>query len=156
MRWDIEEGVLAEVRLFTGLNFSGERFHVNIMRGRIQGGPHEIDGERIKSMGVIAPFGTRVVLMAAASPTGWQALAWRAIDVIEGHTFESQSGRPAIQVPDIDVMDDPSAVRTDPDFQAGYPHAEDLNADGWTYGRSTGLPLKGGLRAIRVERIPSS
>ena len=71
MRWDIEDGVLAEVRLFTGLNFSGERFHVPIMRGRIQGGPYRIDGSRIKSMGVIAPHGTRVVLMSAASPEGW-------------------------------------------------------------------------------------
>ncbi len=154
MRWDIEEGVLAEVRLFTGLNFSGERLHVPIMRGRIQGGPYEIDGARIKSMGVIAPYGTRVVLVSAASPAGWQALAWRAIDVVEGHTFESLSGRPAIQVPDIDVMDAPDAVRTDPDFRSSYPHADDLGlGSGWTYGRTTVLPLKGSLRAIKVQRI---
>jgi hypothetical protein len=141
VRWDIEEGVLAEVRLFTGLNFSGERLHVPIMRGRIQGGPYEIDGARIKSMGVIAPYGTRVVLVSAASPAGWQA-------------FESLSGRPAIQVPDIDVMDAPDAVRTDPDFRSSYPHADDLGlGSGWTYGRTTVLPLKGSLRAIKVQRI---
>lgn len=152
VRWDIGLGVRAELHFFTGLNFSGQRSTALIFHdGRRQG--DEVDGSRVKSCGIIAPFGTRLTLVTAAGEDTWEDMPWRAIVVLDGSTFPSQNGRPAVQVPDIDRMDPPTARRTDLELQVGFPLVQRLaEGTGWTYGRTLpNLPLKCNLRAIRLD-----
>ena len=83
MRWDIGEKVRAHIVGFSGVNFSGERWEVDIWpHGGRQG--DEIDGRRVKSIGIIAPYGTRMILMAArprrrgSTDPGDASRCWRA------------------------------------------------------------------------------
>lgn len=154
VRWDIGLGVRAELHFFTGLNFSGQRSSCLIFHdGRRQG--DDVDGMRVKSCGIIAPYGTRLTLVTAASPETWQELPWRAIVVLDGTSFTSRSGKPAVQVPDLDTMDAPDANRTDLETHVGFPLVERLEQGaGWTFGRTLpNLPLKCNLRAIRLDRV---
>lgn len=154
MRWQIDGAVRVLIHAFTGINFSGQRVSIDIWpTGGRQAGD-EIDGTRLKSIGMIAPFGTRVILCASASDEGWERLPWRAFEIREGFTFASQSGQPAVQLPDIDFVDPPGALRTDPDFHATYPHVEDpTERPSWTYGRVGHSGLKCNVRQIRVDRV---
>lgn len=158
MRWEIEGKVRAQIVGFTGVNFSGERMEIEIWPvGGLQG--DEMDGARLKSIGIIAPIGTRIVLMTAASEEGWEELPWRAIQVLKGFTFEAMDGkRVGVQVPDLDRMDPPHVRRImDPDVHHGYPSVDRLEEGrGWTFGRSGGIELKCNIRAIRVGRFDVS
>lgn len=156
VRWVIEDGALGEVLFFTGLNFSGQRSKVRFFPGgRRQG--DEVDGERIKSFGIIAGYGLRVTLVTARGEVGWEDHTWRAVTLIEGSTFESQAGKPAIQVPDLDVMDAFDARRTDLDNRKGYPCvARPEDGEGWTFGNRGTSDLKCNIRTIRVENILKS
>lgn len=142
----------AELHFFSGLSFSGNRETVRVfVGGRRQGSA--VDGAAMKSMGVIAPIGTRVVLVTSEADEGWEQHPWRAVVLVAGSTFKSRDGRDGVQVPDLDWMDAPGARRSDPDFQAGFPQVEALaKGVGWTYGRSDG-PLKGRIRAIRMDLV---
>ncbi len=155
MRWEIGERVKAEIVGFSGINFSGERWEVKIWPfGGRQG--DEIDGRRLKSIGIIAPVGTRMILMTASSVEGWEALPWRCVQIVEGHTFDAMDGRRVgVQIPDLDRMDPPWVRRiVEPDVASTYPHVERLEeGSGWTFGRSGGIPLKCNIRGIRVERV---
>lgn len=154
MHWHIDGPVRALIHAFTGLNFSGMRVSVDIWpKGGKQIGD-EIDGTRLKSIGVIAPVGTRVILCASASEEGWESSPWRAFEIREGHTFASQNGQPAVQLPDIDFVDPPGALRTDVDFQSSYPTVERPDErPSWTYGRVGHSGLKCNVRQIRVDRV---
>lgn len=158
MRWDIAEKTRAEIVGFSGINFSGERMEVSIWPhgGLQQGG--DIDGTRLKSIGIIAPVGTRLVLITA-NGDNYETLPWRALQIIEGHTFQAMDGRRVgVQVPDLDRMDPPDVRRIkDPDTVVGYPFAESLEAGrGWTFGRSGGIDLKCNIKRIIVERFDLS
>lgn len=154
MRWHIEGPLRAVIHAFTGINFSGQRVTIDIWpRGGRQAGD-DIEGDRLKSIGMIAPLGTRVILCTSASEDGWEALPWRAFEIREGYTFESREGKLAVQLPDIDMLDVPSALRTDIDFQTRYPHVESASErPGWTYGRIGATELKCNIRQIRVDRV---
>ena len=156
MRWDVRGKIKCHIVGFTGISFSGERFEVDIwpMGGR-QG--DEIDGSRMKSIGIIAPYGVRMTLMAAASEEGWEELPWRAVQVLKGYTFDTLDGKKVgVQIPDLDRMDPPHVRRVmDPEASSTYPHADSLeDGKGWTFGRSGGIGLKCNVRQIRVERLP--
>jgi len=153
LRWVIDERALGEVLFFTGLNFSGQRAIVRFFPGgRRQG--DDVDGARVKSFGIIAQPGLRVTLATASSDEDWEDLTWRAVTIVEGSTFTSQSGKPAVQIPDLDVMDAPDARRTDLEFQVGYPQVKRLvDGRGWTYGHRGTSDLKGNLRTIRVDVV---
>jgi len=152
-RWVIGDKVRGEVLFFTGLNFSGQRTIIRLLPGnRWQGDP--IDGKRIKSFGIIAPYGMRVTLATARSDLDWEALTWRSVTVLEDHTFTSQQGKPAVQIPDLDVMDAFDARRTDDSRRVGYPQVESLaEGEGWTYGYRGGSDLKCNVGTIRVDNI---
>ena len=155
MRWEIGERVKAHIVGFSGLNFSGERWEVDIwpLGGR-QG--DDIDGRRLKSIGIIAPIGTRLILKTASSADGWEDLPWRCIQILEGSTFQAMDGkRVGVQVPDLDRMDPPHVRRImDPDSSSTYPHVERLSeGSGWTFGRGGGIELKCNVRGIQVDRI---
>ena len=152
VRWEIGEKVRAHIVGFSGVNFSGERWEVDIWpHGGRQG--DEIDGRRVKSIGIIAPYGTRMILMAARSKAAWLDRPWRCIQVLEGSTFESRDRGPGVQIPDLDQMDAPGSLFADQDFVIEIPRVDRLeDGVGWTFGRPG--PLKCALGAIRVERIP--
>lgn len=153
VRWVIEDGAIGEALFFTGINFSGQRARVRFFPGgRMQG--DEIDGTRVKSFGIIASYGLRVTLCTARGDVGWEDHTWRAVTLVEGSTFESMSGKPAIQVPDLDVMDAFDARRTDLELRRGYPEVDlPEQGEGWTFGYRGGLDLKCNVKTIRVENI---
>jgi len=153
VKWHIEGRIRATIHSFTGLNFSGQRSTTEIWpSGGRQG--DEIDGSRLKCIGLIAPVGTRLTLITSSSETGWERLPWRAIVLCEGSHFDSKQGRPAVQVPNIDVLDDYTSLRSDTDLEFSYPHADDLESgSGWTYGRTGTILLKCNIRQIRVDRV---
>jgi len=157
LRWDIASGLRAYIVGFTGINFSGQRIVVDIWpHGGRQSGDEELDGRRLKSIGLIAPLGTRMTIMTAATPDNWEVLPWRCIQVLEGHTFDSVQfpGFVGAQVPDLDFVDSPSALRTDPDFNITYPQVERFeDGEGWTFGRVGAMTLKTNIRSIRVDKV---
>ena len=157
MRWDIAPGLRAYIVGFTGINFSGQRIVVDIWpHGGRQAGDEELEGHRLKSIGLIAPIGTRMILMTAATPSNWEALPWRCIQIVEGKTFESVQfpGFVGAQIPDLDFADAPAALRSDPDFQITYPQVETLaEGKGWTFGRVGAMPLKTNIRSIKVDKV---
>lgn len=152
-RWLIGDKCRGEVLFFTGLNFSGQRMVVRLLPGgRWQG--DEVDGTRVKSFGIIGPYGLRVTLSSAASPLGWEKLTWRSVTLLEEHTFTSQAGKPAVQVPDLDVVDAFDARRTDESFRQGYPLVDRLaDGDGWTFGGRGAGDLKCNVRTIRIDNL---
>ena len=152
VRWVIDERAKGEVLFFTGLNFSGQRSVVRFFPGgRRQG--DEVDGSRVKSFGIIAPYGMRVVLATASGDEDWEQLTWRAVTVLQPTTFTSQAGKPAVQIPDLDVMDNFDARRTDSEVQGGYPHVSRLaDGKGWTFGFRGTSDLKCNIRTIRVDQ----
>jgi len=156
LRWDIATGIRAYIVGFTGINFSGQRIVVDIWpHGGRQSGD-ELEGDRLKSIGLIAPVGTRMIVMTAATADNWEALPWRCIQIVEGKTFDSVQfpGFVGAQIPDLDFVDAPSALRAAPDFQITYPNVERLeDGIGWTFGRVGAMPLKTNIRSIRVDKI---
>ena len=154
MQWQINGKVRAHIVCFSGLNFSGERWEVDIWPvGGRQGA--DVDASRVKSIGIIAPIGTRMVLMTGTGEDTWQSQPWRCVQVLAGFTFEARDGkRVGVQIPDLDRMDPPHALYLDPDLIQGYPQVERLeDGSGWTFGRAGHIQLKTNLRAIRVERF---
>ena len=154
LRWVISDAVRAELSFFTGLAFSGNRDNVRIfVGGRKQGA--KIDGSRVKSCGIIAPHGTRLVLCSSELDEGWEEHPWRAVLLQAGSTFKMKDGRDAVQLPDLDLMDEPNSKRSDPDFTSGFPQAATLkDGVGWTFGNSSfHHPLKCNLKVVRLDVI---
>lgn len=155
MHWDIHGKIRAHIVGFSGVNFSGERWEVDIWPSGVQG--DEIDGSRLKSIGIIARYGIRMTLITAASADGWEELPWRAVTILKGHTFEALDGkRVGVQIPDLDRMDPPHVRRVmNPEASSTWPHADSLDdGSGWTFGRNGGIGLKCNIRRIRIERVP--
>ncbi len=153
MRWDIPDKLTCELWFFSGLSFGGTRRVARIHAyGGLQG--DTILGDQVRSMGIIAEPGIRVILMTARSTVAWEDMPWRAFQVLEGFTTTLKDGRTAIQVPDLDRYDPPDANRTDLEVERDFPQVRTLEEGrGWTFGRSGRRPLKNNLHAIRVERI---
>lgn len=153
MKWIVAERMRAHIVGFTGVNFSGVRMEVDIWPSGSRKG--EIDGSRIKCIGIIAPVGTRLVLRQSTAETGWEDYGWRAIEIREGFTFESRDGkRVGVQVPELDVMDRPGALYTDTEFPQGYVQSNGLDErPSWTYGRSATTPLRERIRCIMVDWV---
>ncbi len=152
--WTIEKGIVAELHLFSGLNFAGTREVVRIFHDQRKQGPN-IDGSRVKSIALSAPYGTRVILCTATEAL-WQENPWRALCFVEGEKFKMREGLPVIQVPDLDAMDDFKAARHDAEMWRGYPTvARADEGTGWTYGHIVyDRELKTNLKGIRFDKIP--
>lgn len=152
MRWDIVGKHRVEMFGFTGINLCGKRDHVQIFPSGPKG---DINGLRLQSIALVAPLGTRIILMTAASAENWQEMPWRAFEFRKGHCFKTEEGRWGIRVPDLDELNKPNAERTDPDFIESFDHVERLeDGTGWTYGKRGAMQLKNNIRGIRVERLP--
>jgi hypothetical protein len=157
MRWEYEDKIHCELWFFSGINFGGEKRVVRIHPyGGLQG--DDVEPSQIKSVGIIGQPGIRVTFMTSATGTDWENTPWRCVQVLEGQTTEIRDGRPAIQIPDLDLYTSFDAVRVDPEFEEGFPEvasfAEGAESGGWTFGRTGRSSLKTNIRSIRVERIP--
>ncbi|MFT4622581.1 MAG: hypothetical protein ACI8PZ_001237 [Myxococcota bacterium] len=152
MQWIVAPRMRAWIVGFTGLNFSGSRMEVDLWPSGFQKG--DIDGPRMKSIGIMAPEHTRIVLRASTGDN-WMAYSWRAIEIRDGHTFTSRDGRRVgAQIPDLDVLDQPGALRTDPDFAEQFAQVKALDERvDWTYGHSGTTPLKEHVRCIMVDWV---
>ncbi|MCB9675960.1 MAG: hypothetical protein H6737_12630 [Alphaproteobacteria bacterium] len=153
MRWEYEPKIHCELWFFSGINFAGQKTVVKIHPyGGLQGDVNPAD---VKSVGVIAEPGVRVVFMTSATGSDWEKLPWRCVQVIEGRTNKLQDGRTAVQIPDLDVYSEPDAPRADPELELGFLEVETFaQGKGWTFGKTGRTKLKQGIKSIRVERIP--
>ena len=153
MKWLVSPRMRAELVGFTGINFSGQRMQVDLWPSGSRKG--EIDGTRLKSIGLIAPVGTRVVLRSSKADEGWEDYPWRALEVREGSTFTSRDGRRVgVQIPDLDFVDPPHAIRTDPHTSATYRTVSSVeDHPDWTYGRVGHTSLKERVRSIVVDWV---
>ena len=152
MDWIIAPKVRCDIRAWSGTNFSGYHKLARIFAaGGRQG--EEVDGLALSSCWVVAPFGTRVVFSAApAEDEGWLTSPWRAVVIAKGSCFMTNTGLPAVRIPDLDWLDKPNAQRTDPDFQEGFPIAKTLDdGSGWTFGRAGALRNR--VHAIRIDKL---
>ncbi|MFT4974420.1 MAG: hypothetical protein ACI8S6_000302 [Myxococcota bacterium] len=148
MRWVIAKNIRCDVRTFSGLNLSGRSENVQIFPSGRQG---ELTTP-FRSMSFAGPPGTRLVLCRAILDEDWMAQAWRAILIKKPHCYRTRDGRLAVNVPDIELLDQPNAQRSDPDFEASYEFAEDVSdGQGWTYGRIGTLHEQ--VQTIRIDRV---
>ena len=156
MRWEIKDKVACEFWTFTGISFAGTKRITRVHAyGGLQG--DDFPGDEVKSLGIIAEPGIRVIFMTANNEDGWENLPWRCFQVIEGKTTKLKDGRTAIQVPDLDAYSEPDTNRADLECQSSYPHVNSLSeGTTWTFGRVGRRQLKCNIRAIRIEKIPES
>lgn len=148
MDWQIAENMRCDLVGFTKPGFAGTRHVVQIFPSGRQG---QLPDE-LSSLIVVGPLGTRVVLITSQVGDYHQA-PWRCIDLIKGQSFKSKDGRPAVRVPDLDLLDKADAHRSDGEFEQSYDIAATLEAGkGWTFGRPGGIKEK--VVLVRIERIP--
>lgn len=152
MKWDLAENVRADILTFTGLNFSGVRSVTRVTPNGVFGDP--IEGDRLKSFGIIAPLGMRITLITS-SADDWEQETWRAFEIRAENTFTSKEGKPAVQVADPDLLTPWTAIRVDPDLVEDYFRCNTLSEGKghWTYGRAGSRPLKCNVVKIKVDRF---
>jgi hypothetical protein len=149
---EIGERVRCDILTWSGNNFGGKRTALRIFpTGSVQG---ELDSELIHSMVIRAHHGTRLILSTRSSGD-FEDAPWRCVRLIEGHTLpaEDPRGLPGVRLPDLDLIDEPKAMRTRHDLQSSYPLVERFEeGETWTFG-TTGIPaLKGHVRRIIIEK----
>ena len=149
MRWIVDPGVRCDLVFYAATNLTGKRATMRIFpAGNKQG--TDIGPEDLRSMVIRAPLGTRVVLARSAGDT-WEELAWRCIAMVPGKVVPParNTGLPGVRIPDLDLLDEPTAKHVSRDFQATYPLAETLDGgSGWSFGRPG--ELKGRVNVIRI------
>ncbi len=155
MRWDHPESIRVDIICYSGINFSGRRKIVRFVAKGGRQGP-EILPEDIQSVAVGGPLRTRVTFIGTELEKGWEeSHSWRAVEITKEHSFKTKDGVIAVQLPDIVWYHKPNAKRSDPDFEESYPYSDGLDdRTSWTYGSSRGGFLKGGVHAIKIERLP--
>ncbi|TVQ86763.1 MAG: hypothetical protein EA397_19570 [Deltaproteobacteria bacterium] len=153
MKWEIAENCRADIVGYSGINYSGDRFEARIFPSGRQG--DDLPGDKIRSMTVVAPVGMRVVLRTSLQSDWEENHTWRCIRILEGQTFETNDGREAVRIPDLDCLHAPDAWRTNPDIEESYPLVKKLS-DGktWTFGRRGPEELKRGIVLIAVDKDP--
>ena len=151
MEWDIPPKTRCDIIAFTGVNFSGHRYEVNIHPvGGLQG--DDLDGEHVQSIAIVGRPATRVILKTTVAEKDWEERPWRCITVTAEAAYKTKEGKLAVRVPDLDWLDAPNAPRSDPDFQGSFDQVASLaKGTGWTFGRSGPPWLKDNIRAIKVE-----
>lgn len=148
MDWEIAENMRCDIVGFTKVGFAGTRHVVQIFPSGRQGDlPDELS-----SIILVGPLSTRMVLVTSRVGEFTDA-PWRCIDLVKGSAFISKDGRPAVRVPDLNLLDRPDAHRTDPDFEQCYDAAPDLaSGKSWTFGRPGNLRER--VVLIKIGRRP--
>lgn len=150
MKWEIAENCRADIVGYSGINYSGDRFETRIFPSGRQGA--ELPGARIKSMAILAPVGTRVILRTTLQEN-WHEHTWRAICIKDGEVFHANDGRIGVRIPDLDALAPPDAYRHNPDVVESYPLVKSPD-DGntWTFGHQAKAELKNGVVLIQVDK----
>lgn len=146
VKWVIGQHVRADLIGYSGIHVTGGQFIAQLFPSGHRKGT--IEGDRLRSIVIGAPFGIRITLCASEDERRWQDSAWRCIRLVEGTTYFTSDGTPAVRVPDLEWLDGFDQKKSS-QLQS-YPHA-DLLAEGkdWTFGR--GGVLQNRVRMIRVE-----
>ena len=148
MNWVIEKNCRCELLVFSNAGLAGSRSRVQVFPSGRQG---DIQIE-FSSLVFAGPIGVRLVLCAAPLESGWQERPWRASVVTQANTFGLKDGRRAFRLPNLENLDAPNALRSDPDFECSYDYAETLaDGDGWSYGQPGSL--NGRVKMIRIDRV---
>jgi len=146
--WDIADNMRVDIVGYTKPGFSGTRHQVSIFPSGRQGDLPD----KLGSLFVAGHHGVRVILKTSVVGD-WTEAPWRCVQLVEGETSPAKDGRPAVGVPDLDLLDPITARRSDPDFEQSYPIVDrPEDGKGWTFGRPGGI--KDRVVQIRVERIP--
>jgi len=153
MEWHFEPHTRADIYVWSGINFSGERRMASVHpAGGRQG--NSLKDFAFRSIAIAAPLGTTVVLCTSVLDIGWETRPWRAMRIIKGHGYRTKDGKRAVRIPDLDWGDAANAHRTDPDFQQSFPQVADIDkAEGWTFGRSGAMSLNDNIKQIRIFRV---
>ncbi len=148
VRWAIGPHVRVDLIGYSGVDITGAKFISQIYASGHRKGA--MDGERLKSIVIGAQLGTRIILCASKDEACWEDWPWRAIRLLDGTTYRTGDGTPAVRVPDLEWLDKFDAKKANTDSQQSYPHAARLvDGKGWTFGRGGALKMK--VRMIRVE-----
>ena len=149
MIWHIGPRVRCDMVSYGGINLTGPRLVVRIHPTGARKGTFQTD--KLRSIVVLAPVGTRVILATSAEPEGWQDEPWRCIRMVAGSMFTNEQGQSGVRVPDLEWMDPPEAKRTSEGLQMGFPQVASVaEGTGYTFGHGSGIG--GNVRAIWVER----
>jgi len=153
MEWQIESHTRADIYVWSGINFSGERRMASVHpAGGRQGS--SLKDFAFRSIAITGPIGTTIVLCTSVLDIGWESRPWRALRVMKGVGYRTKDGKPAVRIPDLDWYDDANAHRTDPDFQQSFPQVADPEgASGWTFGRTGSMSLNDNIKQVRVFRL---
>jgi len=152
MKWVIAKNVMCDILAYSGVNCSGKLTFVRIFPSGVQG--EELQSQNLSSLMIAAAHGTRVALCTTADEETWKERPWRVIQVLEGHSFTAQNGRPAVRVLDLDQYNEPDALTLPPGVECTFVEYErPEEGSGWTYGRSGDQPLKGHIQMILVDKI---
>ena len=148
MNWVIAKNCRCEMLVYVNPGLAGKKNRVQVFPSGRQGDIKIA----FSSLVFAGPVGTRIVLCAAPLELGWQERPWRACVMQKSNSFTLKDGRLAFRLPNLENLDEPNAVRSDPDFECSYDFAEDLGAsDAWSYGRPG--DLNGRVSMIRIDRV---
>lgn len=152
MEWHIAPHTRADIFVWSGINFSGERRFSSVHpAGGRQG--NSLKNFAFRSIAITGPIGTTVVLCTSVLDIGWENRPWRALKVMKGEGYRTKDNKPAVRIPDLDWLDASKAHRTDPDFQQSFPQVGSLEeGTGWTFGKSGTMLLSDNIKQIRVFR----
>lgn len=152
MKWEIAENCRADIVGYSGINYSGDRYETRIFPSGRQG--DELPGDNIRSMTILAPYGTRVTLRTTLQDS-WLEHTWRTIIITKKNVFEIEDGRYGVRIPDLDFMARGDAFRHNPDVEESVLRAKNPDdRKGWTYGMTGPIPLKRGVVMIMVDKVP--
>jgi hypothetical protein len=152
IQWEIGERVRCDLFAYAAVNLDGKRSIMRIFpSGSKQG---RIETEELRSAAFRTHYGTRVIFITHPGDD-WEDHPWRCVRMCKDTSVPATGEQriPGIRIPDLDLLDEHTALKTDKDFQSSYDYVSKL-ADGtsWTFGRGGKGGLKGKVRLIRIER----
>lgn len=149
VKWVIGPQARADILGYAGVDITGAQFISQIYASGFRRGT--LEGDRLKSIVIGAPYGTRIILCTTTDEASWEDAPWRAIRVLEGQTYHTTEGVPAVRVPDIEWLDGFDHRRTGQDGQQSYPLVRRVSEGRtWTFGYGSGLHNR--IKMIRVEK----
>jgi hypothetical protein len=153
--WHLGPHVRCDFVSYSGINLTGVRYIVRVHATGSRKGTFRTD--QLKSIVVMGPIGTRVILATWPERENWQNYPWRCVRMLAGQRFRNPEGNEGVRIPDLDWLDPFDAKRVNANMQESFPQVERLeDGKGFTFGRTRGTlrdcELKDNIRAIWIER----